>query len=237
MSTPGPSDNFPQTHWTLVARAASRELNPAAFEALLRQYSPALRGFLIRSLRLHAHEADDLVQGFIASRLLEKNILEQASPVRGRLRSFLAASLRNYVIDAQRQQTNRRRVELGSASLTETELAFDPALFDVEWARTLLDRTVVRMRDHFERTGQHRTWLVFEARILTPTLQGTPAPAYEHMVARFGFETATEACSAVTTAKRAFGRFLREAIQQTVGTDADIDDEIRTLREILGRSA
>ncbi len=64
---------------------------------LLARYLPALRAFLISELRLDAHRAEDLLQGFVAERVVEQNLLARADQRRGRFRTFLLACLRNHV--------------------------------------------------------------------------------------------------------------------------------------------
>lgn len=231
MSKPEQHEMFPATSWTLVARASIESADGRSLSELIERYLPAMRSFVVRVMRVSESDADDIVQGFVTTRLLEKNILHAASQHRGRLRAYLSTAIRNYVIDRQRGVRAWKDIE------SHPELLADPGDqdhgFDAEWARALLDRTASRLRDHFITTGKPKIWEVFKARVLVPTRDGVPAPDYEQLVSRFGFRTATEACSAVTTGKRAFSRLLRSALRETVDRDEDVDDELRILRDIL----
>lgn len=87
---------FPTTHWSVVV-AAGRERSPqgdAALETLAQDYWYPIYAFLRRE-GYAAAEAQDLTQAFFA-RLLEKNYPAQADREKGRFRSFLLLTLRNW---------------------------------------------------------------------------------------------------------------------------------------------
>src|SRR5438477_6642253 len=91
---------FPSTQWSLVGRAGrtSNEHRRDALGVLLHRYMPALRAHLVLAKRMSADHAEDLLQGFVADKIIEKNLLAQAEQARGRFRSFLLAALNHYVI-------------------------------------------------------------------------------------------------------------------------------------------
>ena len=86
---------FETTKWSLVARAGSHDAGShKALETLCETYRPAVvKWFLYQGLGPDA--ADDLTQGFFA-KLLEGNMLNVADSERGRFRTFLSSSLRNF---------------------------------------------------------------------------------------------------------------------------------------------
>src|SRR5262249_37219529 len=90
---------FQTTRWSVVLRAAQNELpgSHAALADLYRIYWYPLYAFVRR--RGHSPEdAQDLTQGFFFS-LVERKSLRQVTRRRGRFRSFLLASLKNYLSD------------------------------------------------------------------------------------------------------------------------------------------
>src|SRR5436190_5497381 len=89
---------FPSTHWSQVVNAGHGGLpgGPAALEELCRAYWPPLYSFLRRQGH-SPHDAEDLVQGFLA-RVLAREDLAEVGPEKGRFRTFLLTSLRNFVI-------------------------------------------------------------------------------------------------------------------------------------------
>src|ERR1051325_4501247 len=88
---------FPTTHWSAVLTAGNSAA-PWATEALerfCRTYWAPLYGF-IRRQGYSPDDALDLAQGFFARFLARKDV-KVADPERGRLRSFLLASLKNFL--------------------------------------------------------------------------------------------------------------------------------------------
>ena len=99
--------NFPNTQWSLVARASENDeaTQHAAVAAFLRAYSPALRRYLVEGRRLPSETADDILQDFIAEKILGRKLLKFANRERGRFRSFLIASLSNFVASHARRHS------------------------------------------------------------------------------------------------------------------------------------
>ena len=89
-------------------RGCLRSRFAGALEALCRAYWPPLYSFLRRQGH-SPHDAEDLVQGFLA-RLLAREDLAEVGPEKGRFRTFLLTSLRNFVI---KQALRDRAVKRG----------------------------------------------------------------------------------------------------------------------------
>ena len=107
-----PRRGFPTTHWSLVGRAGyqgDEELHRAALNDLLKRYLPALQAHLIYGKRIDVNEADDLVQGFVTNKVLERDLIQRAEPERGRFRSLLATALDNYVSSVRAKQGAAKR--------------------------------------------------------------------------------------------------------------------------------
>ena len=109
--------------------------------------------------------AEDLTQGFFV-KLLEKNYVRQADRERGKFRTFLLSSFKNYMANEwDRTQTQKRGGGLWFVSLdfadAELQVRIEPAdgatpetVFAQRWARTLLDRVLDHLRDEMARAGQ-----------------------------------------------------------------------------------
>src|SRR6184192_1256876 len=101
---------FTTTHWSVVLDAQGE--SPAAQEALeklCRTYWWPLYGF-IRREDYSPEEAQDLTQGFFAM-LLERRDLDAVQREKGRLRSYLLASLKNFLAKAHRRAMTIKRGE------------------------------------------------------------------------------------------------------------------------------
>jgi DNA-directed RNA polymerase specialized sigma24 family protein len=230
--------SFPTTQWSLVDRAAGGDVKERqrALGDLLKRYLPALRAHLVLKKRIDRERAEDLVQGFVANKVLEQGLISRADPDKGRFRALLVTSLNHYVIDVYRHQSGTP----AAFSLSDSDRtsvmgdAESPSdVFDLAWARELLGEVLRRMRAECENTGRIDIWGIFESRILGPILEGTTSLPYELLVARFGFRSPTQAANALVTAKRMFARVLRAVVGEYAGDEAAIEAEIRDLQQIL----
>jgi RNA polymerase sigma-70 factor (ECF subfamily) len=227
---------FPTTDWSLLE--PSDTLNPASpprLERLLAIYLPALQSYLRITRRLAPEAAEEIVHDFATAKLVASSILSNVRRERGRFRTYLLTVFQHYLTDEHRRWTSQRRHTERAREIFTASPARDGPIdpFDLAWARSVLQQATERMRQHLVQGDRQVLWRVFERRVLNPTLQQTEPPSYEELVSEYGFATATQACSAVVTARRMFARFLREVIGEYADGDAGIDDELNDLRRIL----
>jgi RNA polymerase sigma-70 factor (ECF subfamily) len=238
---------FPNTNWSMVARAGSHvpsSVRRRTLEALLRQYLPALRAYLAARRRgLGADRLDDLLQGFLASKVLEQQILRRADQARGRFRTFLLTALDRYAVDEFRKEGAAKRSpgEAAVASLYAVAEAEHPPqeaadLFDLEWARQAVSLALGRMRRECESGGRGDVWAVFEARVVAAAFDGAEPLPYERLVERFGFASPEQAANVLITGKRMFARNLREVVAEYADDDADAAEEVVLLKRILAQA-
>ena len=101
---------FTTTHWSVVLQAQGE--SPAAQEALeklCRTYWWPLYGY-VRRQGYSPEEAQDLTQGFFAL-LLERKDFDVVRREKGRLRSYLLTSLKNFLAKARRRELAVKRGE------------------------------------------------------------------------------------------------------------------------------
>src|SRR4029450_7104412 len=116
----GSAARFTTTHWSVVLEAQGE--SPAAQEALeklCRTYWWPLYGY-IRRHGYNPEEAQDLTQGFFAV-LLERRDFDAVRREKGRLRSYLLTSLKNFLAKARRRELAVKRGE-GRALVSLDEL-------------------------------------------------------------------------------------------------------------------
>ena len=106
----GGSDFFPETHWSVVIAAGSSDAEPTARAALAKlceTYWAPLYTF-VRSRGYSVHDAQDLTQSFFAY-LIEHKIYALVDQQKGWFRSFLLASIKNFLGHAyDRERTLKR---------------------------------------------------------------------------------------------------------------------------------
>src|SRR6266702_497038 len=147
---------FVTTHWSVVLTAQGHSAAAdQALEKLCRTYWWPLYGFVRRN-GYKPEEAQDLTQGFFAM-LLERRDLDVVRREKGRLRSYLLVSLKNFLGKARRRELTLKRGE-GQAlvpldELLERERAgLEPAdtlsadkVYERRWALTLLEHVLGRL--------------------------------------------------------------------------------------------
>lgn len=231
---------FATTQWSIVLRAAQPEDSEAraALELLCRRYWFPLYAFARRRVAT-IPEAQDLTQEFFL-RLLEKNSLAAASPERGRFRSFLLTSLKNFLnnewdrANAQKRGGGRERLSLDWET-GESRLSLEPAHantpereFERQWALTLLDNVVRRLQDEFAAAGKARH---FE--LLKETLTGDRATVEYSIVAAELSMTEEAVRQAAHRLRKRYRELLREEVAATVENDSEVEDEIGRLLAAL----
>ena len=238
----GQEGSFPTTQWSLVGRAAD-EANPEArresLERLLRRYLPSLRRAAMQ-LGVSCERIEDVLQSFICDRVIQKNILAAADETRGRFRSFIFASLRNFVFNQARAASAAKRApdRLIKLDGDAFELVDDNRgardAFDDAWVREVLGQVVSRMRAHCEHMGASGTdvWRVFEWRILAPAASDADPLPYEVIAQRLGDTSPLQAANLLVTAKRMFSRELRAVVAEYTRDEVEAAEEIRSLKAL-----
>jgi RNA polymerase sigma-70 factor (ECF subfamily) len=234
---------FQTTHWSLVQRAGADDdqAQREALTQLIRRYSPSLRLHLITSRRIDPGRAEDLIQGFLLTKVLEGKLISKASRERGRFRGFLCTSLDRFVSNELRRDRAKMRAPEKSVSLDKSMAVTDPSLpvdaaFDIAWARQLLEAALENMRRECHRFERLDIWGVFEARILAPILHKTDPVPYDKLVERYGFRSPAQASNVLVSARRMFERTLRALVGEYEKGEAEIDAEITDLQAILSRA-
>ena len=230
---------FATTHWSVVLTAQGE--SPAAHEALEKLccvYWWPLFGF-VRRQGYTPEEAQDLTQGFFAS-LLERRDLSAVRREKGRLRSYLLASLKNFLGKAHRRAMTVKRGEGRPLVPLEELLAreradLEPAdtlsadrIYERRWALTLLEEVLARLGEEYRVAGSSP--LFEQLKQMLADEPDRPSQA----------ETAQQLSMSENAVKQALHRLrqryrllLREEIAQTVAVPDDVEDELRHFIAVL----
>jgi RNA polymerase sigma-70 factor (ECF subfamily) len=96
-------------------------------------------------------------------------------------------------------------------------------MFDRAWAIELLQHAIDRLRAEYQRAGQE---LRFD--VLSEFLTGEAKGSCDRASEKLGL-TSSAVHVAVHRLRKRLGQILREEVRATVPSEADIDDEIRSL--------
>jgi RNA polymerase sigma-70 factor (ECF subfamily) len=232
---------FDTTNWSLILRAASADDEEArlALALLCEAYWYPVYAY-IRRQGASAADAEDLTQGYF-TRFLEKGVVRDVRPERGRFRAFLLVSVRNFLNNqrdrerALKRGGGRRLVSL-DAERAEERLSAEPrdpvtpeTLFERSWAQTVMERVHQRLEEDAARRGT-----ADRLARLRPFLEGPePEGTYAAIAREWGVgETAVRV--RLHRLRQRFASILRQEIGRTVESITEIDDEIRYLLGILG---
>ncbi len=230
------------TRWSLIARARETDADTRmeAMNTLLQTYLPVLQWYLTRHSGLSFHEREDLIQGFVARKILDQEILSRADRSRGRFRSFLLGAFQNYIRDELRKQHAARRAPPGGHLLpleeadgvSSCDRKMERELQQV-WLRQLVAQAAANMQKACTEENREDVWSIFSSRLLDPMLGGDKPEPYDALVARLGLRSPSQASNLLVTAKRMFARHLRQAVCDTVGDPAQVEEELEELKKSL----
>src|SRR5438034_1426276 len=241
------SNLFPSTHWSVIVAAAETQADPgiaqAALAELCQTYWTPLYSF-VRSRGHIVHDAQDLTQSFFAY-LIERKIYARVDRQKGRFRSFLLASLKNFLADvSDRERTLKRGggqnlLPLHEEQIKEAESVFqnhrtastEELIFDRSWAEALIAVALERLSADYRSEAKEK--LFNELRIFLAGCAGSP-PAYTELADRLGMTESTLR-SHVTRLRARYRQVLTAEVRQTVETEAEVDEELHELLRVLTR--
>jgi RNA polymerase sigma-70 factor (ECF subfamily) len=249
MERPTPVSRFATTRWSLIRQrflpGNRAEVDPGVAH-LCQTYWRPIFTFIYRR-GYPAPDAQDLTQDFFLL-LLEGKLLESADPDRGKFRSLLLRSLKNFLIDAA---VKRRRHKRGGQvqfvswdkwmadatpqlSLPAAAMESSPpdSLFDAGWAAAIAAEALGRLRLECESKGRRRVYEVLHKYLTADRTEicyeelsralGVPEPSVKSLLHHF---------------RARYRALLREEIGKTVESEANVDEEIRYLCATLSAAS
>jgi RNA polymerase sigma factor (sigma-70 family) len=159
---------FTTTHWSVVLEAQGE--SPAAQEALeklCRTYWRRPIYSFVRRQGARSEDAEDLTQGFFAL-FLERKDLNIVRKEKGRLRSYLLTSVKNFLADESRHAMavkrgkgqrlipldeirERERIDVERSDRLTAE-----QIYERRWAFIVLEQVITRLRNEYRSAGNLR---------------------------------------------------------------------------------
>lgn len=245
----GQADPFAVTQWSVIVAAGKTQTEPeiasAALAQLCQTYWPPLYAF-VRSRGYSVHDAQDLTQGFFAH-LIENKIHLRADRQLGKFRSFLLASLKNFLSHAREHEQAQKRgggrefIPFEEARAEEAESLFqthggsggsalaEDRLFERTWAETLIETVLARLAAAYKADGKETLFANFRTFL---AVGADPLPAYSELAARMAVTESTVR-SQVTRLRARYREILRAEVRRTVDTESEVDQELRELLRVL----
>jgi RNA polymerase sigma factor (sigma-70 family) len=233
---------FRTTRWSVVLLSAQSQApgSKAALEELCSAYWYPLYAF-VRYRGHSPQDAQDLTQGFFLH-LFEHKALTHVDPLKGKFRSFMIASLQNYL--SQQRELARRlkrggKVEFVCLDLQRAEDRYrlEPInhltpemIFNARWGMALLGAAMNRLERECAAQGKTATFETLKT-FLDP-INSETLPSYEQIATQLKVSI-----SAVKTLihrlRKQHSAFVRQEISRTVSDSADVDAEVHELCEAI----
>ena len=226
---------YTTTHWRVVLEAKGE--SPAAqraLEDLCRTYWRPIYYFARRE-GARPDEAKDITQGFFAL-ILERKDFSSVRQEKGRLRSFLLASLKHFMANERRDAATLKRgggrmllpldgIESYDVSDVDRGDMLSPdLLYDRRWAFTVLDRVFARLREESQKSLNPPLL----QRLNTLLSDEPDRPSQGEIAREFGM-TENAVKQAFHRLRQRYRQLLREEVAHTVATPAEIEHELRHL--------
>jgi RNA polymerase sigma-70 factor (ECF subfamily) len=222
----------------LAARDKTAQQSEQALEILCRTYWQPLYAY-VRGWGRSPEDAEDLTQAFFA-RLLAKDYLQDVVRERGRFRSFLLMAFKRFLANEWDRVRAKKRgggvavvpvdTRLAERSLPggQNEATSPDQVYDRQWALSLLDLTMARLREEYEKAGKAGDFACLKSFLTAERGE----ISYGEVATKLR-TTEGAARVAVHRLRRRFREVYRAQVAHTVRGPGEIDDEIRHLQSAL----
>jgi RNA polymerase sigma factor (sigma-70 family) len=244
-ATPASANQFATTHWSVVLGAnpaRRKQQGSVALTQLCQTYWRPIFAFICRR-GYPVSDAQDLTQDFFVM-VLEGNLLKLADPNRGRFRSLLLKSLKNFLLDAaEKRHAEKRGGKINFVSWDDwmaeapsqlsipvrtLESLSPESIFDLRWAATVVERALRRLREECESRGRRRLFDLINGYLIADRAD----ISYSNIAQKLGVAE-SEVKRLLHRMRQRYRDLLRDEVAQTVERSDDVDEEIRYLCVVL----
>jgi DNA-directed RNA polymerase specialized sigma24 family protein len=237
----GASERFLTTHWSLIESIQSgKRGSQTLIGQLLQQYWKPVYCYLRRK-GYDNERAKDLTQGFFQEVVLGRDLIGRADRGKGSFRKFLFTTLERYAVSVHRKENAEKRgprggflrldlIDMDSADLPELSYEMTPAdSYHYAWLSLLLDGLLREVEAACHRQGFSKHWLLFRDRVVGPIMGNEHPPSLATLCKKHDVDNVILASHMVTTVTRRFRAALQRRLRQSVGSDAEVHEELREL--------
>ena len=220
----GDPRDFKTTHWSLVRGARDTR----AMGSLIRLYWKPLY-YYVRRRGYSREMAKDVVQGFLTG-LLERGAILKADRARGRFRTFLRASINNFIRDQNKKASRKKRspsrlvLSLDFRS-GESDYPFQvregeppERVLDRAWAQSIWEDSIAHLKGENEHLRAFNLYLNKSTYARISRKTGLTKPAAKMAVHRL---------------KVQLRELIISRIKETVSSEKDLKAEIAEFRSLL----
>ncbi|MEQ1692605.1 MAG: hypothetical protein ABMA00_15050 [Gemmatimonas sp.] len=224
---------FPDTHHSLVEALQSpdRGERERAIELVARVYREPVIAVVMHKWGHQRADAEDLAHDFLLQ-AFDKEWFARYDASRGRFRTFLRACLVAFAGTRAEAATRLKRggavthVAIEDVDIAAVDDTLD-ALFEREWARSVLTGAVEALRADCDTAGRGSTFAVFVAHDIDGADADSP-PTYATLASHFGIPI-TQVTNYLNWARRRFREHVLSTLRALTTSDAEFRAEARAL--------
>jgi RNA polymerase sigma-70 factor (ECF subfamily) len=225
----GPNSQFQSTEWTKIMNSSVGE---SILEELYIKYSRPVYSYLLRK-GINKDQAKDLVQDFFSEKVLGQQFLQKADRTKGKFRTFLLTSIKNYAIDLRRTNKPMHKLHEKFEIPSSTD---DPEIeFDIAWAKELLHSVLVELEAECQSHNKMTHWNIFRLWLLDPNIR-TEKASMSTICEKYDIDDVSKAYNMISNLKGRFRKILRRRFSSYLNTDVEIDDEINYFIQIFSKN-
>jgi RNA polymerase sigma-70 factor (ECF subfamily) len=238
MNEPENNDSIYNTRWSLINQA--RDMNPKvaekAINSVISQYLPCIFG-VIRRNGINPDDCQDVCQEYLAY-VFVNQIIPLADPNRGRFRSFLFSTLRNFINSYWREHNTIKRghnvtgyiEEITPQQEAEDSLSVTPRMilaFDLDFAWGIHEEVLKSL--HLEYASRNQS-AVFEA--LSPYILDKQSGLSTKVAANLNLQEVAVRRALSRLIKR-YGERFRLKVAKISNEDEDPKQEMSELLKLV----
>lgn len=234
---------FPETRWTLLGRVGSdsddETERTAALSDICAIYWPPIYAY-IRSQGKSSHDAEDLTQEFLYQ-FVQGEQFSRADQNKGRLRSYLLAAVKNFLITEHRKASRQKRgsgvlplsLDVGQGESRCLQIASSSDcepdhIFDRQWATTLMSHVMDQLKSRYHKRDQAELFTK-----LSQYLRVEPrGESLQKLASELG-QTDGALRVALHRLRQRFKTILHNEVRVTLAPGDDFEEEMRHLRSVI----
>jgi RNA polymerase sigma-70 factor (ECF subfamily) len=227
---------FARTQWGKIESLRSSDPKAAReiLEELAKTYWRPVYKYIRVAWRKSNEEAKDITQEFFAN-VFNPQFLSRADPARGTFRTFLLASLKNFLRDYQKYKSAQKRgggVKVLSLTATDEDAPAensDPEReFNRSWAQQVLEDSLAELERNCASRGREKVFLVLKEYCLASG-DGLK-PGYKDLATTMGLAV-SDVTNYLFEARRELKRILEAKISSYTASGHGVEEELRSLFE------
>jgi len=229
---------FPTTCWTIIREAQGGADAEArlALGRLLSHYWRPVYWTIRREWNEGPEDAADLTQEYL-TRFVEQHLVEGLAPQRGRFRSWMKATLRNFLLNHRRHgSTQKRGGAVARVPLEEIrDLEADPPtpegdprrLFEQELMRSILRRSLADLEAWCGKAGKGEIFRAFRVFYLSGE---SPGPSYKDLEESTGLDH-HRLKNGLAELRMRYRQLVLQHLRDGVSSEEELAREIREVFE------